>query len=202
MRLNIKTIDGQEIELIKLTKENLDDVCEFLGFTPSLIHNPNFSRDSNGNTNSFYLGIEIPLVSSENPELTNTVAVLLGEYVGFDKDRAIYCGTREYLYELFKSSEILERMNFGSAIELLKEGKLVTRKGWNGKGMYLWLKQPSVIKSEWCKDNILKTIADSNGGEVDALGTICMKTADNKVLTGWLASQTDMLADDWIEYTL
>lgn len=89
-------------------------------------------------------------------------------------------------------------MNFGKAIELLKEGHKVARQGWNGKGMYLWLKPATIIKSDWCKDPILKEIVDANGGETEALGTICMKTADNKILTGWLASQTDMLSDDWI----
>ncbi len=88
-------------------------------------------------------------------------------------------------------------MNFGQVIEALKEGKKVTRKGWNGKGMFLWLKPAATIKSEWCKDPILKSIVDSNGGETEALGTVCMKTADNKILTGWLASQTDMLSEDW-----
>ena len=37
-------------------------------------------------------------------------------------------------------------MNFGQAIEALKQGKKVTRKGWNGKGMFLWLKPSTVIK--------------------------------------------------------
>ena len=37
-------------------------------------------------------------------------------------------------------------MNFGQAIEALKEGKKVTRKGWNGKGMYLWLLPECVVK--------------------------------------------------------
>lgn len=45
---------------------------------------------------------------------------------------------------------------------------------------------------------MLKEIVDANGGETEALGTICMKTADNKVLTGWLASQTDILSEDWV----
>lgn len=90
-----------------------------------------------------------------------------------------------------------QNLTFGDAIEALKQGKLVCRKGWNGKGMFLWLKPATTIKSEWCKDTILKHIVDTNGGETDALGTICMKTADNKVLTGWLASQTDMLSNDW-----
>lgn len=88
-------------------------------------------------------------------------------------------------------------MNFGKAIEALKEGKKVTRKGWNGKGMFLWLKPSAIIKSEWCKDSELKALVDENGGTMEALGTICMKTADNKILTGWLASQSDMLAEDW-----
>ena len=43
-------------------------------------------------------------------------------------------------------------MDFGKAIEALKQGKKVARKGWNGKGMYLWLKPGAEIKSEWCKD--------------------------------------------------
>lgn len=87
---------------------------------------------------------------------------------------------------------------FGEAIEALKQGKKVARKGWNGKEMYLWLKPAATIKAEWCKDPILKDIAEANGGEVEALGTICMKTADGKILTGWLASQTDMLLEDWV----
>lgn len=87
---------------------------------------------------------------------------------------------------------------FGEALEILKQGKKVARKGWNGKGMYLWLKRAAIIKAEWCKDPILKDIAEANGGEVEALGTICMKTADGKILTGWLASQTDMLLEDWV----
>ena len=89
-------------------------------------------------------------------------------------------------------------LTFGAAIEALKQGKRVTRKGWNGKGMFLWLKPATTIKAEWSKDPMLKEIVDANGGETEALGTICMKTADNKILTGWLASQTDMLSEDWM----
>lgn len=93
-------------------------------------------------------------------------------------------------------------MDFGKAISLLKQGRFVARKGWNGKGMFLWLKPATTIKSDWYKDPILKSIVDSNGGETEALGTICMKTADNKVLTGWLASQIDMLSEDWVEVSI
>lgn len=92
-------------------------------------------------------------------------------------------------------------MNFGEAIAALKAGKRVTRKGWNGKGMFLWLKPQTIIKSDWCKDPLLKELCDANGGEILALGTICMYTHDSTgrkaILTGWLASQSDMLCEDW-----
>ena len=89
-------------------------------------------------------------------------------------------------------------MNFGQAIEALKEGKRVARKGWNGKGMYLWLLPAGMVKAEWCKEQHLKEVAEANGGEIEALGSIRMMTADRKILTGWLASQTDMLSEDWM----
>lgn len=91
-----------------------------------------------------------------------------------------------------------ELMNFGQAIECLKQGKKVARKGWNGKGMYLWLMPATSVKAEWCKEPHLKELAEANGGTIEAHGTIRMLTADKKILTGWLASQTDILSEDWI----
>lgn len=89
-------------------------------------------------------------------------------------------------------------MNFGHAIEAMKAGANVARAGWNGKGMYLWLLPAATVKAEWCREPHLKAVAEANGGAIEALGSIRMMTADQKVLTGWLASQTDMLADDWL----
>ena len=88
-------------------------------------------------------------------------------------------------------------LTFGDAIAALKNGKLVARKGWDGKGMYLWLLPAATVKAEWCREPHLKEVAEANGGEIEALGSIRMMTADKKVLTGWLASQSDMLAEDW-----
>lgn len=101
-----------------------------------------------------------------------------------------------------KKVSMNELMTFGDAIEALKQGKKVTRKGWNGQGMFLWLKPAVNVESSWCKDPILKEIADANGGTIAALGTICMYTVNRSgrkaVLTGWLASQSDMLEEDWL----
>lgn len=91
-----------------------------------------------------------------------------------------------------------EGMSFGAAIALMKKGKKVARKGWNGKGMYVWVMPGSTVKN--CpniSDPHLAEI-DKAEGEIRFLGSIRMFTATKEVLTGWLASQTDMLAEDWM----
>jgi len=94
-----------------------------------------------------------------------------------------------------------ENMTFGEAIEALKQGKKVARAGWNGKGMYIWMKPPFVIKPEMCSDPMLKQSVIDNGGELLGLPTLSMFTHDGTgrkaVLSGWLASQSDMLLEDW-----
>ncbi len=92
--------------------------------------------------------------------------------------------------------------DFGEALRRLKEGKKVARRGWNGKGMYLWLLPPATIKKEWCRDEkLLECFGESD--ELYCLGSIRMYTHDSTgrtaVLTGWLASQSDMLSEDWYE---
>lgn len=90
---------------------------------------------------------------------------------------------------------------FGVAVEALKQGKRVARKGWNGKGMFLFLLQAgSGIPTSVIHDPVLRKVIETElGGDTfDALGSIRMFTADRKILTGWLASQTDILGEDWV----
>lgn len=68
-------------------------------------------------------------------------------------------------------------MNFGQAIETLKQGKKVARAGWNGKGMHLELQRPDAHSKM-------------------TLPYIYMYTAQGDNVP-WLASQTDMLSEDW-----
>jgi hypothetical protein len=79
-------------------------------------------------------------------------------------------------------------MTFGDAIVALKEGKFVQRAGWNGKNMHLYL-----------EDGLSHKIGDGVGkGQYRAYEPcICMFTAQGKHQPGWLASQPDILADDW-----
>lgn len=89
-------------------------------------------------------------------------------------------------------------LKFGEAIEALKSGKRVCREGWNGKGMFLFILRPGIIPKTAIHDPKLREVLENSGKDhFEALGSIRMKTADDKILTGWLASQTDMLAEDW-----
>ena len=85
--------------------------------------------------------------------------------------------------------------DFGMALEALKRGKAVARKGWNGKGMFLTLQNGSEVEG----NNMSNEPAKKYYGDCKA--KICphidMKAADGSYVVGWLASQTDMLAEDW-----
>lgn len=93
-------------------------------------------------------------------------------------------------------------MNFGNALEGLKRGHKVARAGWNGKGMWLYLvpansypAQTDAAKEYW-KDKGTGFAADGVTPLVPYGAYIAMKTAQENVVP-WLASQTDILADDW-----
>lgn len=81
-------------------------------------------------------------------------------------------------------------ISFSFALAALKTGKKVARTGWNGKGMYLYHVPAQSYPAT-------TEIAKQEFGEMVPYGAyIAMKTAQNNVVP-WLASQTDILADDW-----
>lgn len=96
-------------------------------------------------------------------------------------------------------------MNFGQALEALKTGESIARAGWNGKGMSLHLNK-GCFDGEQAAPGHSSTVIDGVSlrlfevglpGVVTRLPNINMVTASGAIVTGWLASQTDMLAEDW-----
>jgi hypothetical protein len=85
-------------------------------------------------------------------------------------------------------------LSFGQAIELMKKGFKVAREGWNGKGMFIYIQNSSFITKEMGRNEVLKNI----DGDIKINAHIDMKTVDGSITIGWLASQTDMLANDWV----
>lgn len=93
-----------------------------------------------------------------------------------------------------------EGLNFGQAIELLKTGHRVARAGWNGKGMWIAYTPGSEFAPEFAKAGhaAAHRTAEEPNEPVRLLPHIDMRAADGSMVIGWLASQTDMLADDWL----
>lgn len=86
-------------------------------------------------------------------------------------------------------------MDFGQALKAVKDGKAVTRAGWNGQGMWLHLVPGSAFQVE--ADRPIGKVAPHLVGSMVAYrGHIDMKTVDGQFVP-WVASQTDLLAEDW-----
>lgn len=87
-------------------------------------------------------------------------------------------------------------MNFGQALEALKSGERVSRAGWNGKGMFLFL----VPGSRFTVNRAPLLGIYPEGTEINYHAHVDMRTATGEVVP-WLCSQTDMLAEDWVVQT-
>lgn len=121
-----------------------------------------------------YRGWTIP--ADENPDEEGYLVKYSDGYISWSP--------KKQFEEAYKISG---EMSFGHALELLKRGEKVARKGWNGKGMFLFLATGKQFESDNLGDQLPEIVND----------VICMKTAQNTICIGWLASQTDILADDW-----
>ena len=82
-------------------------------------------------------------------------------------------------------------MTFGDAIQAAKMGKRIARAGWNGKGMYVFLAHGLDFHTD-------ADLSELENQDVEVLDCLVMRTATGSFCPGWLASQTDMLADDWM----
>lgn len=109
-------------------------------------------------------------------------------------------------YESWSPKDVFEEayrpcdnLTFGLAIEAMNKGKKVARKGWNGKGMFIYIQDGTRCDTEdlrcsavrdYCKSRVIQ--------HVQINPHIDMKAADGSLVIGWTPSQIDMLAEDWI----
>lgn len=104
-------------------------------------------------------------------------------------------------YESWSPKEAFEEayracdaMSFGLAIEALKKGHKVARRGWNGKSMFLYYVPAASYPAQ--RNTFGTMVGVFPDDMVPYCAYIAMKTAQDNVVP-WLASQTDMLSDDW-----
>lgn len=95
----------------------------------------------------------------------------------------------------------METVDFSSALAALKGGSRIRRIGWNGSGMWVALSGengPRVVATGNLWSKHAQKHAIDNGGNALVHPCLIMKTATGEIVMGWLASQTDLLANDWI----
>lgn len=124
-----------------------------------------------------YRGWTIP--ADENP---NDEGYLVGYPDGYESWSPLSVFEEAY--------RLTDGMNFGLAIEAAKMGERIARAGWNGKDMYVFL----AYEADFVTD---ADISAFDQLEVEVGDMLVMKTAQNTFQPGWLASQADMLAEDW-----
>lgn len=94
------------------------------------------------------------------------------------------------------------RLSFGHAVVALKEGKKVARAGWNGNGMFIVL-MPALYLPPFNSQEPGAKVNDRTAKHIgkdtplDSQPYLAMKTATGQWQPGWLASQADILSDDW-----
>lgn len=139
-----------------------------------MLHMPDGSTETITNSNPFEKVKYVFNTYSEDLVHSNNDQIWITDYV--------------FIYDT-------EEMDFGNALCILKDGGIVTRKGWNGKGMFLYYVPegnylPCTDAARWA----------FKGEAVPYGAYIAMKTAQGNVVP-WLASQTDLLAEDWVDMT-
>jgi hypothetical protein len=150
-----------------------------------------------------YRGWTIP--ANENPEREGYLVKYPDGYESWSP--------KEAFEEAYRQTD---NLNFGLALEALKKGLMAARTGWNGKGMFIFMRPaaelhvdfvareikslPQSVKDYYlqdCIDDKGKPLTLSPDDVVKFTPYLCLKAADGTIVNGWLASQTDMLSDDW-----
>ena len=94
----------------------------------------------------------------------------------------------------------LHCLDFGRAIKLARNGSLIAREGWNGKQMFVYYEpaRPAFPTGNLGSVHAARYFHEIEASQCFVQGHFVMKTAGDEIQPGWLASQSDMLANDWM----
>lgn len=185
------------ITAIQLTLSSIELVNEFLGIT------------GKGSFNDCGYGIDPETGSFKITTPEGVMVANIGDWITKDVNGEFYPCKPDIFEKTYETVEIepcdcdeapqSAYLDFGLALRFLKAGRKVARAGWNGKGMWLAYSPGSKklpANKFWAGPN--RDYANTMSEQcADVLPCITMKTATGEILMGWLASQTDMLANDW-----
>jgi len=187
---------GKINEAIEVTKEELKTIKEKCKYVSISSKDENNLKNVNDNEIAGAIFGDIENIFKD---------IVKEDYdVGVVKNPDCWFVNKDFISKNYKNLET-DKFTFGDAIELLKLGFKVAREGWNGKGMFLFLfdfnNRSNGFRIELFSilDSIIRgEVSQLDLGYYDVDPVICMKTAKDTIQFGWLASQADILAEDWV----
>ena len=183
------------IEAIQLKVDNFDSVCDFMGGTPIPKHNPNFGVDEYGNTNEPYIGVYIETL--EGKMLAN-----YGDYIIKGVNGEFYPCKPDIFDKTYDEADSSSLIGFGDAIEVLKQGGTIRRKGWNGKGLFVVKQIPAHIteeiipKMQSLPQSAKDIIMARENKVIDYTSQMLIINPDGRA-DSWVPSVSDVFAEDW-----
>lgn len=106
------------------------------------------------------------------------------------------------------------QMSFGKALELVKNGGLISRKDWVDENKFVFLRPsdnigletvvklikslPQKVKDYYARDLDFDFV--DGEGKVEFTPYLCLKDENGRIVNGWTPSQEDLLSDDWVEF--
>lgn len=116
------------------------------------------------------------------------------------KDKALDTAVQYGLKQGWIEEEVSPYFSFSKALELLKQGDKIARKGWNGADQWLSISCPDTkdvaADNFWSPHNA--DFARQNGGSAKVAPCITLKNAQGLIIMGWIPSAGDLFADDWM----
>lgn len=134
----------------------------------------------------------IHMPNTEHPEiiLNQDVADKMAYIDKTYDDNLVHSGCKDIYIENAILTVYEETVDFGTALMEVREGARAARKGWNGKGMYIFLADDVNFHTD-------ADVSEFAHKDVETSDMLVLRTAQGTFQPGWLATQSDMLADDW-----
>ena len=134
--------------------------------------------------------------------LEGTMQASRGDYIIKGVNGEFYPCKPDIFEKTYEKADSLSAMDFGDAIEVLKQGGAIRRSGWNGKGLFVVKQIPAHIESDVipkmqslpqaAKDRIMQT-----KGFIDYTSQCLIYNENTGRADSWVPSISDVFAQDW-----
>ncbi|WP_290387423.1 DUF2829 domain-containing protein [Parabacteroides goldsteinii] len=181
------------VEAVQYDNLNKKDIEQFVG---KELKQELFSDSA------YEVGMGAPIFSLTIPTLEGEMKALPGDYIIKGVSGEFYPCKPDIFKKTYREADPVSAMNFGDAIEILRQGGAIRRSGWNGKGLFVIKQVPAHIESDIipkmqslpqsAKDLIMRS-----KGFVDYTSQCLIYNENNGRADSWVPSISDVFAEDW-----